>query len=393
MKGILLLGLFITSTIVVAQQKKETITFTKYLKVDEADYNRGVTVVQTADGGYILTGLTNGNRTNAEDAFLIKTDEKGNEIWSKTYGGSGTDNGWAVRQTNDGGYVFVGFTDSFGEGGMDVYLTKVDAEGNEEWSNTFGGKGEEFGWDLRNTSDGGFIIASQTNSFGNGEIDAYLIKVDKDGKQQWSKTYGGPKIDRVFSVQQTKDGGFIAAGITYSYESINDEDRDGYLLKTDPKGNLEWYKILGGNDYDVAHAVSLTDDGGSIVIGYGESYAKAERTDVYLIKANSKGKVAWTQTFGSVAGERGIKGVQTKDGGYVATGFIDKDLDLFLVRASRNGDELWTRSIGGDREYSEFGYTVKETFDGGFILCGHKENMATKESEILLIKTDSEGKQ
>lgn len=391
MKKMLLICLLAVSINLMAQKNNEPVTFTKYLKVEDGVINRGVTVEQTADGGFILTGLTTGGTADGEDVFLIKTNEKGETIWSKTYGGSGNDNGWAVRQTDDRGFIIVGFTDSFGAGGRDVYLIKTDAEGNESWAKTFGGTGEEYGWDVQITPDGGFIIASQTNSYGNGDIDAYLIKTDKAGNKVWDKTYGGEKIDRVFSVQQTKDGGYITTGITYSYESTDENDRDGYLLKTDAKGNQEWYKVLGGDAYDVAHAVSLTNDGGFIVTGYGESHSISGGRDVYLIKTNRKGKVKWTKAFGDNESERGIKGVQTKDGGYVAIGFTDKAYNLYLLRVNRKGDELWTRTFGADQDYLEFGYTVKETTDGGFILIGHKENLATRESEILLIKTDDKG--
>ncbi len=370
-------------------QENSTTTFVKYFNVNESKTNRGVTVEPINSGGFILTGLTSGGEYGGEDVFLMKVGETGEMLWTKTYGGAGNDHGWAVRQTVDGGFVIVGFTDSFGAGALDVCLIKTDAEGNELWSKTFGGSGEEYGWDVRTTSDNGFIIAAQTNSMGNGEIDAWLIKTDSEGNEEWSKNYGGDKVDRIFSVQQTNDDGYIAAGITYSYASISSNDRDGYILKVNASGDQESYEIIGEDGYDVAHSIAPTKDGGSIVTGYGGSYSVGGGTDVYLTKINRKGKVKWTKALGESVNERGIKGIHVSDGGFVAIGFTDNEWDLLLLRTNDQGEELWTRTFG-DEQHVEFGYTVKETREGGFILIGHRENLATKKSEILLIKTDRE---
>lgn len=367
---------------------QEISIFTKYLAIGDNKVNRGVTVEELVNEGFIITGYTSSNGAN-EDVFLVKTDRVGNIIWSKTFGGDGKDNGWAVRQTNDEGYIISGFTDSFGAGALDVYLIKTNKNGDELWSKTFGGSEDEYGWDVRTTNDNGFIIAAQTNSIGKGEIDAHLIKTDSNGNELWSNTYGGNKVDRIFSVQQAKDGGYVSAGITYSYSNI-DNNRDGYVLKTDKNGQQEWYKIIGEAGYDVAHAIAPTSDDGFIVTGYGDSYANSGGTDVYLVKVNQNGKIKWTKAFGQDSNERGIKGEQTKDGGYIAIGFTDKDRELYLLRTNSQGEELWVRTFGQEGHLF-FGYTVKETRDGGFILTGHRENLSTRESNILLIKTNSNG--
>ena len=364
-------------------------TFIKHIEIGEASVNRGVTVEELKTEGYILTGYTSDAGGN-EDVFLLKTDSKGNTIWSRTYGGSGKDNGWAVRQTNDGGFIVVGFTDSFGAGNLDVYVIKTDSEGHAIWTKTYGGSGEEYGWDIRLTIDNGFIIAAQTDSFGEGEIDAYLIKIDSNGNEIWSNTFGGDKVDRVFSVQEAVDGSFSAAGISYSYDSVGPNDRDGYFLKTDAKGNQLWYKTYGEDDYDVYHSISLTKDGGYFITGYGESHAIYGSRDAYLVKTNSSGEIEWTQVIGTEGEERGIKGIETKDGNYVAVGFCRENFDLYLIKANNKGKVLWTKSFGEKNEL-EFGYTVRETRDGGLIITGHNEDPQKGESSILLIKTDAEG--
>ena len=352
--------------------------------------SRGVTVEQTKDEGYILTGYTTDGDYGGEDVFLIKTNSEGETTWRKTFGGEGNDNGWAVRQNEDGGYIIVGFTNSFGNGDMDVYLIRTDSLGETIWAKTYGEEGDEYGWDVQITKDNGFIVAAQTNSLGEGEIDAYLIKLERDGKEKWSKTYGGDKIDRIFSVQQTQDGGYITAGITYSFESVVPNDRDGYLLKTDSSGEQEWYKIIGEDLYDVAHSVAITNDNGYIITGYGESFATSGGRDVYFIKTDGKGENQWRKSYGEIGEERGIKGLQTKDGGYVAIGFTDKNKDMYFIKTNNSGDTLWTRTYG-TAEYLEFGYTVKETNDGGYIIIGHSERLDSGKSNIMLIKTNNIG--
>jgi hypothetical protein len=321
----------------------------------------------------------------------MKTNSIGDTLWTKSFGGKGQDNGWAVRQVKDGGFIIVGCTNSYGAGGMDVFLIRTDSKGDTLWTKTYGGDGDEYGWDIQITTDDGFIIASQTDGIGKGDIDAYLIKTDSNGNLEWTRSFGGEKIDRVFSVRQTPDGGYIAAGITYSFTSVDDNDRDAYLLKTDKSGEMEWFKTFGGDAYDVGHEVTLTSDEGYLVVGYGESFASNGTRDVYLIKTDENGEEMWIKVYGEVVDERGIKGVQTKDGGFIVVGLTDKYWDVYLIKTDNKGEVLWTRNLGSDRQV-EFGYTVRETNDGGFIITGHTQNFDRTKGDVLLIKTDSKGR-
>jgi len=204
-----------------------------------SDEDEGIGVQQTTDGGYILTGYTQ------SDVWLIKTDSQGNEEWNQTFGeigGSNTDTGNSVQQTTDGGFIIAGWTHSFGNGWGDVWLIKTDSNGNEEWNKTFGGSGSDYGFSVQQTTDGGYIITGYTESFGNGDYDVYLIKTDSQGNEEWSKTFGGGDYDRGSSVQQTTDGGYIITGSTYSFGNGTD---NVWLIKTDSNGNLETSTIIG----------------------------------------------------------------------------------------------------------------------------------------------------
>jgi hypothetical protein len=189
-------------------------------------------VQQTSDGGYIVAGETWSFGAGGADLFLIKTDANGNVIWAKTYGGTGWDEASSVQQTSDGGYIVAGYTGSWPY--YDIFLIKTDASGNVQWAKTYGGTDYDRAYSVQQTSDGGYIVAGYTASFG-AFGDIFLVKTDANGNVQWAKTYGGTSSDWASSVQQTSDGGYIVAGGTYSFGA---GDWDIILIKTDANGNI-----------------------------------------------------------------------------------------------------------------------------------------------------------
>jgi hypothetical protein len=248
-------------------------------------------VQQTSDGGYIVAGGT--ESFGAGGVFLIKTDANGNIIWAKTYGGSVAS---SVQQTSDGGYIVAGETYSFGAGSGDIFLIKTDANGNIIWSKTYGGTCCDGAYSVQQTSDGGYIVAGGTTSFGAGYDDIFLIKTDANGNIIWAKTYGGTHNDWAYSVQQTSDGGYIVAGWTNSFGA---GWVDIFLIKTDANGNIQWAKTYGGISWEGTFSVQHTSDGGYIVAGYTYSFG-AGGLDIFLIKTDANGNIGSCSIVGNV---------------------------------------------------------------------------------------------
>jgi predicted secreted protein len=192
-------------------------------------------LVQTSDGGYVITGDTDSYGTGGVDLWIVKTDTDGNMQWSKTFGGLVYDSGYSVVQTNDGGYALAGYTASFGSS-YDFWLVKTDTNGNLIWAKTYGGTSDDYAYSVVQTNDGGYALAGYTNSIGAGSSDAWLVKTDANGNTQWNKTYGGASTDYAYSVIQAKDGAYAIAGHTSSFSS----SMDILLTKTDVEAGLVW---------------------------------------------------------------------------------------------------------------------------------------------------------
>jgi hypothetical protein len=246
-------------------------------------------VEETVDGGLIIAGATSSFGAGSRDMWLIKTNASGAPTWTRTFGGYGSDGAWSVSQTSDHGYILAGWTFSYGPGYVgNAWLVKTDSLGTLEWQQYFGGAETDRGYSAQQTGDGGYIMTGYTDSFGAGLYDLYLVKTDAQGTADWSQTFGGTGRDYGYSVVQTSDGGYLAAGYTLSFGAGGD---DVYLVRTDGDGNLQWQTTYGGSASDVGYAVANTSDGGYVVAGHTLSYGSGVH-DAWVIRLASEGPSA-----------------------------------------------------------------------------------------------------
>ena len=311
-----------------------------------------------------------------------------NTLWTQTYGGTGHDIARFTQQTSDGGFILVGVTESFGSGESDFWLIKTDEIGNEEWNRTFGGENYDTAYSANQTTDGGFIIGGFTSSYGVGESDFWLIKTDENGNEEWNQTFGGLDNDKIYSVKQTTDGGFILAGYTNSYGA---GESDLWLVKTDEIGNEEWNQTYGGSSYEIANSIQQTSDGGFILAGYTNSYGAGE-SDFWLVKTDENGNEEWNQSYdNNNESERAQSIIQANDNGFIIAGYVtytDETTDIWIVKTDEVGNEEWNQTFGGN-EWDR-GSAIQQTADGGFVIAGSTSSYGLGGSDFWLIRLDQE---
>ena len=210
-------------------------------------------------------------------------------MWSQTYGGELREIAYSLVETSDGGYAMAGYTWSFSSNGKeDFWLVKTDVKGNLQWYQTYGGAGNEVAYSLVETYDGGYAIAGQTNSFGDEDNDVLLVKTNAYGIMEWNNTYGGADFDGAYSLVQLSDGGFALAGYTYTF-AFGDRFNEGFLVKTDLDGNLEWSQTYGNNWGNSFRSLVESSDGGFVLAGNSGSYNK--ESEFWLIKVDESGYI------------------------------------------------------------------------------------------------------
>ena len=328
----------------------------------------GWSISKTSDGGFIIGGETVSFSAGSYDAFLIKTDSNGDELWNKTFGGSAKDGCRAVKQTDDGGYILAGYADSYGYPGHDYWLIRTDENGDELWNYTYGGQSSDAAVSVIQTSAGDFVMAgySYTNSYGGKDV--WVVKTDENGNELWNDHYGGIGNDQGMSIVESTDEGYVIAGYTDSFGSGG---TDMWLVKIDINGGYEWDQCFGGNDNDWAGSIDLTSEGGYIISGDTKSYGNGGY-DVWVIKTDNNGIEEWNQVFGDGnCHETGYCIKQTSDGGYIISGtkFIVNHDNALFIKTDINGNEEWNMTIITDQ--SDIIYSICETDYNSYVSTGY----------------------
>jgi hypothetical protein len=313
----------------------------------------GNSVCVTPDAGYIITGLTSSFGSGLEDLWVLRTDHSGETLWTRTYGGSGIDRGYSIQSTSDGNYIITGWTNfSPIREESDIWLLKIKPNGDTLWTQTYGIQGEDKGYHVQQTSDGGYILIGSTRSLGAG-LD------DITGDTLWTRAYGMEWHDRGYYIEQTSDAGYIIIGSRW-IPGQEERSSDVWLLKTDSLGDTIWTRTYGGSQdwrHEEGFFVTQTIDGGYI-FAYGimdKGYS--------LVKTDSTGNIAWQKFYSKL----GIGSLQeTSDGGYIITG--SKSNDLLLLKIDCHGKKEWRHTYG--RKNLDVGLDIRQTQDQGFIVVG-----------------------
>jgi uncharacterized repeat protein (TIGR01451 family) len=382
----------------------------------------------TSDGGFVVIGETKSSDGNVsghhaspngnygQDVWIVKTNSSGNIDWEKSYGGSSLDVGQAIKQTSDGGYIFAGTTLSTdgdvsgSHGSYDVWLVKLDSNGNIQWQKCLGGSSDDWGRALELTADGGYILAGATRS-SDGDVsgihgtqwaDIWTVKLDSLGTIQWQKCLGGTSQDghvgitftgsnfNRMSIIQTSDGGYFVGSCSMSVDGdvtghhgpgglvmiglVSHWDADYWLVKLDNVGTIEWQKSIGGTDEEYVYSVTQASDGGCVIAGSTRSTDGDIVGQIgagyhsWIVKLDVLGNIQWKKFIGTGTSQSWPYSIsKTTDNGYFIAGKLGSD--FWACKLDASGNLLWQKLLGGTAV--ENGTAGFETSDGGYFISGH----------------------
>lgn len=348
-------------------------------------------IARTADGGYVIAGETRSYGAGQTDIYVLKFDMNDSIQWSRTIGSTGNEGASSIVQTSDGGYAVAGYTFSYGAGFTDFFVVKLDINGTILWSKTIGGSDYEEAYSITETSDGGIAVAGYTSSFGVDEYDIYIVKLSNSGTMLWSKTIGGPEYEDAYSIIKTSEGGLAIAGDTDSFGS---GQNDMLIVKLDNNGTIQWNKTIGGAANDYAESIVQSSDGGLLIAGPTITYS-AGLYDFYIAKLDISGSLLWTKTIGGTGSDFAHCIIKTTDGGYAATGWTTSfgagsTGDFYIVKLDVSGNIQWNKRAGGVNQ--DIPFSMIQTNAGDYIVTGYSGNGGIGTSyDIYTVKFDNTG--
>lgn len=324
----------------------------------------------TPDGGYILIGTSNSFGCGNTDFYAVKIDSVGRHEWSRSYGGTENEEGFSVAPTFDKGYAFIGFTDSYGAGGYDVYLVKTDSMGNFQWQRTYGGADWDFGYSIRQLSDSGFIICGLTYSYGGGNGNMYVIRTDKNGSALWAEAVEDTNYYSYYSVGNAicveKDSLFAITG-----NFCAGSDTSAYFILMNNKGTVEKTKIYGVNHNYFGNSINVTSDNGFITFGATDSIMSG-KPDEMLLKLDSVGNMQWMQVYGSSGYSIGHDVIQIPNKTYIAVSTSNAygwgGFAMRIWQMDSYGNPLCGPSYGGTGD--EQGNSIALSKNGNVLFAG-----------------------
>lgn len=342
----------------------------------------------TRDGGLATAGRTESKGAGEEDIWIVRVDGDGNRLWDKTFGGTATDRGRAIKETRDGGFIAAGATESKGAGEFDAWILRLDKKGELIWDRHFGGPGTDWASGVVQTRDGGFAVAAYTTPAPGAPFLAWIIKLDADGKTLWERRFGGAATDWATDIAETTDGHLGISGYT---ESKGAGNADIWVLMLDEQGELLWEKTFGGPERDYASVLDATADGGLVVGGMTESTG-AGGVDIRIMALAADGQVRWDETYGGARDDwvRGL--IRTRDGRYAAAGYTTSKgaglYDAWALRLDHNGELLWDQAFGGRK--NEWARAMVEMPDGSLAMAGDNWSKGPGKSDVWVLRLSTD---
>jgi hypothetical protein len=343
-------------------------------------------VRQVHDGGFVLAGMTSSFGMGESSMYLVRTDSNGTHLWSNTYGGGNISQGYAVRETADNGFALLGYTNSAGAGGYDMFLVKTDSTGRLLWTKTYGGKDWDFGYGMEVLQDGGFILCGETSSFSNGGSDVFIVRTNSVGDTLWTRHYGGAGTDIGYSVASQQDSSYVIAGQTTSAAG----DLDALCLRYDTKGNLLSANTYGGKGDEMLNEVCVARDKSLLMIGSSNSAPTHGSFDFYDVKADSTGQMIWSNVQGGAGNDQGYGIRETRSGDLDVVGYSDSyngqgGRAMFILRLMQAGGwQITGASFGGILD--EEGYSVALTQTGGVVYAGFTNSYGQGLQDMYFVK-------
>jgi len=306
----------------------------------------GYAVAETADGDYIVAGVTESegpgdpeNYGSYGNVLIVKYSSNGSKMWQKAYGYDGYESAQSLQLTEDGGFIIAGYSHTLA---ADFYVLKCDANGNKIWDNHYGDDKVQVGRDIKVVPGNGYIISGTTMDE-NARTKGYIVKIDNDGNEEWHNTYGDAEMFyTINSLEIANNGGFIATGYT-SNDIFPNNSSDLWILKIDSNGNFQWEKFMGGDKLDIGHDIIVGSDNGYVIAGETRSYGNGSTysADSWIIKIDDNGNSVWTKTYGNDSNDF-MRAIDiTNEGGYITAGDIMSgiDYDAYLLKLDNNGNK------------------------------------------------------
>jgi hypothetical protein len=340
-----------------------------------------------AGGRYLIAGETTSYGAGSDDFWVKLLDANGNSIWTKTYGTPASDICTYCIPTSDGGFMAVGWRGYSGAQTGAGWMIKLNANGDSLWSRALGDTEEGFFYFVQQTSDNGYIVAGGKRPSPSTGWDAWLVKTDAGGQVQWQRTYGGTNTDDFIAVSIASDGGFLAAGDTRSFGA---GDYDGWILKTNANGDSLWSRTFGSTTTEGFYTAPRTADNGYLLTGYRDSLFAAGTNDWMIVKTDDLGNPQWTKYYGRPgADDVPWQGTQTADGGYIVAGYFEypdsNGIDMVGLRLNAAGDSLWSARFSGDS--TDYGWFVAVTPDGGYLFGADSYSFGAGDDDWWVVKT------